>query len=150
MRQRYSRTVQMGMVMGEKGVTKMKSVYNEQLFIEAIKDGYLRIDDAGRIWRITRRYRANKQPVIPKREMKTTNEAGYIRVGLGKNGKVILCYAHRVVWTYFNGEIPSGLEMNHINGVRTDNRPENLELVTHSENIKHAFKNIQGEKCNFE
>jgi hypothetical protein len=47
---------------------------------------------------------------------------------------------HKAVWVHFNGPIPQGLQINHINGVKTDNRLENLELVTASENIKHAYK----------
>jgi hypothetical protein len=59
-----------------------------------------------------------------------------------------LCYeakrrdfpVHRCVWRAHRGEIPKGLEINHINGKRTDNRLENLELITRSENILHKFR----------
>jgi len=40
----------------------------------------------------------------------------------------------RFVWEHFNGEIPMGYEIDHINGVRTDNRIENLRCVTPLEN----------------
>ena len=43
-----------------------------------------------------------------------------------------------VAWAYL-GPVPDGMEINHINGVKTDNSPSNLEYVTHSQNIKHAF-----------
>lgn len=43
-------------------------------------------------------------------------------------------YIHRLVWIYHNGDIPKGIEIDHINGVRDDNRIENLRLVTHQEN----------------
>ena len=48
--------------------------------------------------------------------------------------------AHRMIWEHFNGPIPPELQINHINGVKTDNRLQNLELVTQSENTKHAYR----------
>jgi len=47
---------------------------------------------------------------------------------------------HRVVYETFYGAIPKGFYVNHINGFRFDNRPENLELCTPKENVHHASK----------
>ena len=47
---------------------------------------------------------------------------------------------HRIVVESFVGKIPNGMEVNHINGIKTDNRLVNLEIVTRSENLKHAYK----------
>ena len=44
---------------------------------------------------------------------------------------------HRIVWEMHNGEIPCGFEVDHINGVRNDNRIENLRLVSRSSNMKN-------------
>jgi len=41
---------------------------------------------------------------------------------------------HRVIWEMLNGKIPKGLQIDHINRVRDDNRIENLRLVTGSVN----------------
>ena len=41
---------------------------------------------------------------------------------------------HRVIWQLFNGSIPEGMYIDHINRVKDDNRIENLRLVTHQEN----------------
>jgi len=51
-------------------------------------------------------------------------------------------YIHRLVYEAFKGEIPKGLEINHINGIKNDNRLINLELVTHSQNIQHSYTNL--------
>lgn len=51
---------------------------------------------------------------------------------------------HRVIWFYFNGEIPKGMQIDHISGDKTDNRLENLRCVspfenTHNENTYNKF-----------
>ena len=46
--------------------------------------------------------------------------------------------AHRLIWIAADGEIPAGIQVNHINKLRWDNRRANLELVTHANNIWHA------------
>lgn len=48
------------------------------------------------------------------------------------------CLVHRVVWFAHRGEIPSGLTINHINGIKSDNRLDNLELLTNREQQLHA------------
>lgn len=52
--------------------------------------------------------------------------------GVGKHIRV-----HRAVWEAFHGPIPQGLETNHINTIRNDNRLVNLELVSRSQNLLH-------------
>jgi hypothetical protein len=42
------------------------------------------------------------------------------------------------VWRVLRGPLPEGLTINHINGVKDDNRPDNLELATHFEQREHA------------
>lgn len=41
---------------------------------------------------------------------------------------------HRIVWETFNGDIENDLTVDHINNVRTDNRLENLQLLTRIQN----------------
>lgn len=61
-------------------------------------------------------------------------KTGYLQVTLYKNKKPITYKVHRLVWEAFNGEIPEGMQVNHINEVKTDNRLENLNLMTPKEN----------------
>ena len=127
----------------------MKPAHNEYLFIEAIRDGYFQIDKNGKIWRTATRNGKNKFAKVSRREMKCKSYSGYIQIGIYKNRKQYYCYAHRLIWIYFNGEIPDELEVNHKNGIKINNCLENLELVTRSGNNKHAFEtgliNVQGE-----
>lgn len=65
------------------------------------------------------------------------NRQGYLRI---EDGSGYVGSAHRMIWESVNGPIPLGLQINHINGVKGDNRIANLELVTPSENLKHAYR----------
>ena len=67
-----------------------------------------------------------------------TVSGGYIRVA--RHAGTHHIYAHRMIWEHVHGSIPEGMQINHINGIKTDNRISNLELVTASENVKHAFR----------
>ena len=60
---------------------------------------------------------------------------GYLYVGLWKNGKQKYFSVHRLEYEAFYGEIPKGMQVNHINEIKTDNRLENLNLMTPKENI---------------
>lgn len=62
--------------------------------------------------------------------------AGYHRVGLYYLGKTHNRYVHRIVAEAFIGP-SNGREINHKNGEKTDNRVENLEWVTRSQNNQH-------------
>ena len=63
---------------------------------------------------------------------------GYRKVTLFYKGQQKHCYVHNLVATAFVEGWREGLEVNHKNGVKTDNRAENLEWVTSSENHQHA------------
>ena len=47
---------------------------------------------------------------------------------------------HRFIYECINGPIPVGMQINHIDSNRQTNCIKNLELVTSSENKKHAHK----------
>ena len=66
---------------------------------------------------------------------------GYMRTQIWVNNKSKNFTQHRLLATYFIDNPSSKLQVNHINGVKHDNRLENLEWVTQSENAKHSFAN---------
>ena len=63
---------------------------------------------------------------------------GYRRVLLMREGIRNQILVHRLVVEAFIGTIPAGMEVNHINGIKGDNRVENLEICSHKENRIHA------------
>lgn len=64
----------------------------------------------------------------------STKRGNYLRVRLWKDGKGKDYRVHRLVWEVFNGPIPDGLHVNHINENVQDNRLTNLNLMTPKEN----------------
>lgn len=67
---------------------------------------------------------------------------GYRCAYLGPRLRGASIKVHRLVAAAFIGPIPEGMQVNHINGVKSDNRLENLEIVTPAENIRHSFQKL--------
>jgi hypothetical protein len=68
---------------------------------------------------------------------------GYIRISRDN----VVVYLHRWIWEQIFGPIPAGWEIDHINGVRTDNRLCNLRCIpgaANKRNMKTSSKNVSG------
>ncbi len=115
-----------------------------ELALQMLHDGVLRIDDEGRIWRVAERRNNGKGasrliPVTPRRAENVGNK-GYRRLTLGVSAdKTRSVQAHRVIWVWFNGPIPEGLEVNHKDLNKHHNRLSTLELVTPTGTMDHAY-----------
>ena len=75
------------------------------------------------------------------------SRSGYAHVCLSIDGKKRDFAVHRLVAIAFLDNPKGKREVNHINGDRADNRVENLEWATRSENERHAFRCL-GKKPN--
>lgn len=59
----------------------------------------------------------------------------YEKICLYKDGERIYCHVHHLVWEAFNGPIPKGMEIDHIDGNPSNNSLENLRAVSHQTNM---------------
>lgn len=66
-------------------------------------------------------------------------KTGYKKTSISINSKKVYLNVHQWVAEAFHGPRPKGMVINHKNGDKTDNRPENLEYVTNAQNIQHAY-----------
>lgn len=111
--------------------------------------GALSVDSQGVIWRhreMSRGATAGGREIActPRRaDTGRSSEDGYRRVQVTTSSGRLAAPAHRIVWMVANQRmIPPGLEVNHKNGIKDDNRPENLELITRPGNSVHALHSL--------
>lgn len=60
-------------------------------------------------------------------------KTGYLSVSSNLKSQLV----HRIIWEMHHGKIPDGMQIDHINHIRDDNRIENLRLVSNQENHKN-------------
>lgn len=114
-------------------------------------EGLYEVSDMGRIKSMCRWCWNGHGRFLRKEKIKKVHKKDYYRVQLSSHNVRKLFLVHRLVAQAFIGDCPEEEEVNHKNGVKTDNRIENLEYVTKSENSKHAVAlgliDHAGEKC---
>lgn len=113
-------------------------------FIPLIEPGPYAVNSDGEFLRLS--YRGSGNPKICTPEHPRSD--GYMQVNININGKNEMRLIHDLVWEAFNKmKVPAGYIVHHKNGIKTDNRLENLELMTRSEHIKeHRFPGMLKKK----
>lgn len=70
----------------------------------------------------------------------TKDRDGYYRIQLWKQSIIKQYLIHRLVFETFNGSIPEGYEINHLDESPINNALSNLSLVTHKENLNYGTR----------
>lgn len=83
------------------------------------------------------------KPLQPRRHPTGYLYYGFF-VGKGPSKKRIWRRGHRIVFETHVGKIKHGLEIDHLDGNKTNNNVSNLRTVTHTENCIAAWKRIKG------
>ncbi len=115
--------------------------------------GHYEVSSFGSVKSLGRKVRAGRSTRhVPEKMMEQSLRGGvegrrYKTVGLNKNARTTMQYVHRLVWSAFNGLIDKGMEVNHKDGNKVNNRLTNLEIVTRKENAAHAILNGLNKIC---
>jgi hypothetical protein len=99
-------------------------------------EGLYQVSNLGNVKRLK-----SKGALIERLIGRSIDRYGYVKRVLCKNGKMFYFTEHRLVGMAFVENPQNKATVNHINGIKTDNRVENLEWNTDLENKQHAVKN---------
>jgi hypothetical protein len=109
--------------------------------------GWYDVSDLGRV-RSWRKGRWLGRRTTPKLLKISTHKKGYLQVGLSVNGSSVTHKVHYLVLLSFVGPRPEGLDTDHWDSNRANNRLDNLRYLSHLDNIKRS-KILRGtERCN--
>ena len=92
-------------------------------------NGWYQASNLGRIRSLFYNGGRRKTPKILKLRKR---KDGYLDINIMHVKKLV----HVLVWEAFNGPVPDGYEINHINCVRDDNSLDNLSIMSHYDNVK--------------
>ena len=98
-------------------------------------EGY-EVSDDGHVRRIA----GGRGAVVGRVLAQATMPSGYRTVGLWDANQPRVMLVHRLVAAAFLGPCPVGMEVNHLDMDKANNRPSNLEYVTRSENLRHRAR----------
>lgn len=103
-------------------------------------EGYYQVSNRGRVRSLDRKiYRSDGKKHFRRGHLKSLSAKnnGYIQVGLRKDGHHKTGLVHQLVALAFLGPQPDGMEVNHKDGDKSNNVLDNLEYVSHKENVTH-------------
>ena len=105
-------------------------------------EGYYQVSNLGNVKSVDRYVSNNSKQMLVKGRLMNLKQdkKGYLRVNLSKNNHVTFTPVHRLVAMAFIPNLENKPQVNHIDGVKTNNNVSNLEWVTNLENMQHAVR----------
>lgn len=107
----------------------LPSLENDKLFMKLYKLGLFKITKSGKITYLPTSFIFTK-----------IGSSGYIPISVKHEGKKKAIQAHRFVWLVYKGKIPYGKVINHLDGLKDNNKLSNLECASYSRNNKHSYE----------
>ena len=119
-----------------------RDIRNWEKYYEVSNFGRVR-SKPRRYWRRDYRFKeggcyVSLRPII----MKPFLWEGYERINLRRRKKCKNCRIHRLVWEAFNASIPEGYHIDHIDNSRSNNKLENLQVLSPKEHNIETIKRI--------
>lgn len=102
-------------------------------------EGLYRVSNMGRVISLPKLKKTPTTTFYTKERFANASfsKGGYLRVSLSKNGKAKRVFLHRIVANAFLG-VNDKMTINHIDEDKTNNKAENLEYMTLSDNIRYG------------
>ena len=121
-------------------------MYNDEIWKDIPGyEGSYQVSDYGRVKSLRRIDASGKTRKEKLLKLHETAD-GYYSITLFNSGKKRRYRVHRLVYLAFNGEIPEGMECNHKNENKKDNRPSNIEILSKADNLRYGTRTKRAAK----
>ena len=98
-------------------------------------EGLYQASNLGNIRSLKNRWGNRIEPRLVKQQK---TKKGYKRVRLSKKNKSKTFMVHRIIYITFIKDVENGLEINHKDFNRENNKINNLEMITHTNNVRYS------------
>lgn len=107
-------------------------------------EGHYQISSLGQVKSLARKIKNSRYGfgMLKEKIIKLSTRHGYNLAPLKLNGNEKTVSVHRLVAIHFIPSPQNKEQVNHINGIKNDNRLENLEWNTRSENVLHSYQKL--------